>query len=181
VTAVEPLDEMRAELEAVLPGVRALAGSAESMPLPDASADVVASAQAFHWFDHAKALPEIARLLRPGGHLALVWNSRDDRDPWMARLSEIIGNEAVEESDVVPVLDDSGLFGPVEHARFELVQLRDRETLLDLVLSRSYLAKLPPPEREPVLDAVGRLYDETAGPDGVRLPYVTDCFRAERL
>lgn len=180
VTAVEPLDEMRRELEAALPSVRALAGSAEAMPLPDASADVVTSAQAFHWFDHANALPEIARVLRPGGRIALVWNSRDDRDQWMARLSAIIGNETIEEWDVVPVVEEGGLFGPVETARFSFVQMRDREGLLDLVLSRSYLAKLPPDERQPVLDAVGRLYDETAGPDGVRLPYVTDCFRARR-
>jgi SAM-dependent methyltransferase len=180
VTAVEPLDEMRAELEAVLPGVRTVAGSAEAIPLPDASTDVVTSAQAFHWFDHDNALPDIARVLRAGGHIALVWNSRDDRDPWMARLSAIIGNETVEESDVVPVLDASGLFGPVETAVFSFEQVLDRDGLLDLVLSRSYLAKLPPAEREPVLDAVSRLYDETAGTEGALLAYVTECFRAER-
>lgn len=180
VTAVEPLDEMRAELEAVLPGVHAVVGSAEAMPLADASADVVTSAQAFHWFDHDNALPEIARVLRPGGRVALVWNSRDDRDPWMARLSAIIGNESIQESDVVPVLDASGLFGPVDTALFAFEQILDRDGLLDLVLSRSYLAKLPAPEREPVLDAVGALHDETAGGEGVRLAYVTECFRAER-
>ncbi len=180
VTAVEPLDEMRAELEVALPDVHAVAGRAESMPLPDSSADAVTSAQAFHWFDHDDALPEIGRVLRPSGRLALVWNSRDDRDPWMARLSEIIGNESIEESDVVPILDASGLFGPVETAQFSFQQALDRDGLLDLVLSRSYLAKLPPPDRQPVLDAVGSLYDETAAPDGVRLAYVTECFRAER-
>ena len=180
VTAVEPLDEMRRELEAVLPDVQAVAGSAEAMPLPDASADVVTSAQAFHWFDHDNALPEIARVLRPGGHIALVWNSRDDGDPWMAQLSTIIGNESIQESDVKPVLDASGLFRPVETAVFAFEQALDREGLLDLVLSRSYLAKLPPPDRDPVLDAVGALYDETATPEGVRLAYVTQCFRALR-
>jgi ubiquinone/menaquinone biosynthesis C-methylase UbiE len=180
VTAVEPLDEMRAELEAALPDVHAIAGRAESMPLPDSSADVMTSAQAFHWFDHDDALPEIARVIRPTGRIALVWNSRDDRDPWMARLSEIIGNESIEESDVVPVLDSSGLFGPVETAQFSFRQALDRDGLLDLVLSRSYLAKLPPQDRQPVLDAVGSLYDQTAAPDGVRLAYVTECFRAER-
>ncbi len=180
VTAVEPLDEMRAELEAILPDVHAVAGSAEAIPLPDSSADVVTSAQAFHWFDHDDALPEIVRVLRPRGRIALVWNSRDDRDPWMARLSAIIGNETIQESDVVPVLDASALFGAVETARFAFQQTLDRDGLLDLVLSRSYLAKLPPPEREPVLAAVGRLYDETAAPEGVRLAYVTECFRAER-
>ena len=180
VTAVEPLDEMRAELELALPDVHAVAGRAESMPLPNSSADAVTSAQAFHWFDHDDALPEIGRVLRPSGRLALVWNSREDRDPWMARLSAIIGNESIEESDVVPILDASGLFGPVETAQFSFQQVLDRDGLLDLVLSRSYLAKRPPPDRQPVLDAVGSLYDETATPDGVRLAYVTECFRAER-
>ncbi len=89
VTAVEPLAEMRAQLESAVPGVAAVSGNAESMPLEDASADVVTCAQAFHWFDHAVALPEIARILRPGGRLALVWNTRDDRDTWVAELSEI--------------------------------------------------------------------------------------------
>jgi SAM-dependent methyltransferase len=180
VTAVEPLEEMRARLEIAVPEAHALGGSAEAIPLPDASADVVTSAQAFHWFDHAQALPEIARVLRPGGRLALVWNSRDDRDPWMARLSAIIGNETVSETDVVPVLAESGRFGPVETARFSLVQVLDRDGLLDLVLSRSYCAKLTSAEREPILEAVAALYDETAGPGGVSLAYVTECFRAER-
>ena len=180
VTAVEPLDEMRAQLQAVLPDVTALTGNAEAIPAPDASADVVTCAQAFHWFDHGVALPEIARVLRPGGRLALVWNSRDDRDPWMARLSELIGNETVGADDVYAPIDESRLFGPVETAAFSFEQTLDRETLVDLVLSRSYCAKLPPAAREPILGAVGRLYDETASPDGVRLPYVTECFRARR-
>ncbi|MGH3065225.1 MAG: class I SAM-dependent methyltransferase, partial [Gaiellaceae bacterium] len=146
----------------------------------DGSVDVVTCAQAFHWFDHAIALPEIARVLRPGGRLALAWNSRDDRDPWMARLSAIMGNETVQETDVFPVLDSSGLFGQVERARFSFEQVLDRDGLLDLVLSRSYCAKLRPADRAPILEAVGALYDATASPNGVRLAYVTECFRAER-
>lgn len=179
VTAIEPLGEMRTELEATLPGLSAFAGSAESIPLPDAAADVVTCAQSFHWFDHQVALLEIARVLRPGGHLALVWNSRDDRDPWTARLSAVIGNETVGADDVAPI-DMSGLFGPVETAEFTFEQPLGRETLLDLVLSRSYCAKLPQAERAPILEAVGRLYDETAGPDGVHLSYVTTCFRTAK-
>jgi SAM-dependent methyltransferase len=180
VTAIEPLDEMRVELEVAVPGAVALEGSAEAIPLPNASAGVVTCAQAFHWFDHTSAMPEIARVLRPRGRLALVWNSRDDRDPWMARLSAIIGNETVEESDVLPEVAESGLFGPVETAQFRHEQVLDRDGLLDLVLSRSYCAKLPSADREPMLEAVGALYDTTAGPDGVRLPYITVCFRAQR-
>ena len=179
VTAVEPLDAMRAQLEAAVSGVTAVSGNAESLPHEDASVDVVACAQAFHWFDHAVALPEIARVLRPGGRLALVWNSRDDRVEWVAQLSEIIGNETVAEWDVQAPIDASGLFGPVERAEFRFEQALDRETLLDLVLSRSYCAKLAQADREPILAEVARLYDETVGEGGVRLAYVTECFRAE--
>jgi len=180
VTAIEPLTEMLEHIPEVAPGAAAVLGNAEIIPLPDAYADVVTAAQAFHWFDHEVALPEIARVLRPGGRLALVWNARDDRDPWTARLSSIIGNERIEDEDVFPVLAASGLFGDVESAQFSLEQALDREGLLDLVLSRSYCAKLAPEEREPILAAVGSLYDETAGPEGVRLPYVTECYRATR-
>lgn len=178
VTAVEPLDEMRAQLEAAVSGARAVSGSAEEIPLPDSSADVVTCAQAFHWFEHGRALPEIARVLRPRGRLALVWNSRDDGDRWMARLSAIIGNETVDDGDLGPVRA-SGLFGPVEHATFRFEQVLARDGLLDLILSRSYCAKLPAADREPIIAAVAALYDETAGPDGVRLAYRTECFRTQ--
>jgi len=177
VTAIEPLPEMLELLPAAAPGAGATLGNAEVIPLPDDFADVVTSAQAFHWFDHAVALPEIARVLRPGGRLALVWNTRDEREPWVARLSELIGSEGTSAMDVNEPLDESGLFGQVETAQFHIEQVLDRETLLDLVLSRSYCAKLPSAEREPIIQAVARLYDEIADADDLRLPYVTECFR----
>jgi len=180
VTAIEPLPEMLERIPAAAPGAFAILGNAEVIPLPDAHAVVVTCAQSFHWFDHPVALPEIARVLRPGGRLAIVWNTRDEREPWVARLSKLIGRETVEKRDSVSPIDDSGLFGPVEQAEFEHVQTLDRELLLELVRSRSYCAKLPPAEREPILAAVGALYDEVAGPDGVRLPYVAECFRAHK-
>jgi len=180
VTAIEPLPEMLELLPAAAPGAFAILGNAEIIPLPNAHADVVTCAQSFHWFDHPVALPEIARVLRPGGRLALVWNTRDEADPWVARLSALIGNEAVGENDSNAPIDKSGLFGPVETAMLRFEQLLDRETLLELVLSRSYCAKLPPAEREPILEAVRRLYDEEAGPNGLRLPYLTECFRASK-
>lgn len=180
VTAIEPLPEMLERLSESAPGAFGMLGSAEVIPLPDAFADVVTCAQSFHWFDHPAALAEIARVLRPGGRLALVWNTRDDRDPWMSRLSAIIGNEGVGESDVADPIGESGLFGPVEIAEFAHVQQLDRDGLLDLVLSRSYVAKLEPADRQPVLDAVGALYDETARPDGVSLAYRAECFRAPK-
>jgi SAM-dependent methyltransferase len=180
VTAIEPLPEMLELLPAAAPGTFAILGNAEVIPLPDAHADVVTCAQSFHWFDHPVALPEIARVLRPEGRLALVWNTRDESDPWVRRLSEVIGNESIGENDVNDPIAASGVFGPVETAEFRFQQPLGREQLLDLVLSRSYCAKLQPQEREPILEAVGRLYDEAAGPDGIRMPYVTECFRAVR-
>ena len=88
VIAVEPVDEMRA---AIGEGIRALDGTAEVIPLPDASADAVTVAQAFHWFDGPRALAEIARVLRPGGALALVWNRRPvESSPLHAAISDII-------------------------------------------------------------------------------------------
>jgi len=177
VTAVEPLPEMLELLPAAAPGAAAILGNAEVIPVPDAFADVVTSAQAFHWFDHSVALPEIARILRPGGRLALVWNTRDDREPWVERLSKLIGSEGTSAMDADEPLDESGLFGPVEAVQFHIEQILDREKLLDLVLSRSYCAKLPPAEREPILQAVAQLYDEIADADDLRLPYVTECFR----
>jgi SAM-dependent methyltransferase len=182
VTAVEPLPEMLDQLRAATPGVTAVIGTAERIPLADGCADVVVSAQAFHWFDHAAALPEIARMLRPGGSLALVWNTRDDREPWVAALSDaIVGRESIRDGDALEPLTASGLFAPVETAAFSHAQALDRAALRDLVLSRSYCAVLPPQEREQVLARVDALYETHAGPHGLRLPYVTECFRARKL
>jgi SAM-dependent methyltransferase len=181
VTAIEPLPQMLELLPQNAPGAFGILGTAEIIPLPDAHADVVTCAQSFHWFDHPVALPEIARVLRPGGRLAYVWNSRDDREPWVARLSELIGSETVSRDESVGPVAESGLYEPVETDHVQFEQTLDRDRLLDLVLSRSYCAKLAPDERTPILEAVGELYDEMAGPEGIRLPYVTECFRARRL
>jgi SAM-dependent methyltransferase len=137
VVAVEPLGEMLDLLRVAVPGATAVVGSAESMPLPDGAADVVACAQAFHWFDHGPALEEIARVLRPGGRIALVWNIRDERVPWISELSDaMVGRTGVDRGAVEPI-ERSGLYGPVEHATFEHTQIVDREALRALVLSRS--------------------------------------------
>ena len=181
VVAVEPLGEMLDRLRATVPGVTAVMGSAESMPLPDGAADVVACAQAFHWFDQEAALAEIARVLRPGGRIALVWNVRDERVPWVSELSDaMVGRTGVDRGAAAPI-EQSGLYGPVEHATFEHTQTVDRDALRALVLSRSYCAVLPEEERAPILGRVDRLFDEYARDGLLTLPYVVECFRAERL
>lgn len=181
VTAVEPLPEMLAQLQAVVPGVVALEGSAEGIPLEDGTVDVITSAQAFHWFDAQPALVEMARVLRPGGRVGLVWNSRDDRVPWIAELSAAIGAESVDELDVAPDFEESGLFATVERADFDHTQVLDRDGLRELVLSRSYCAMKTPEDRAPVLAEVDALFDRNATDGTITVTYVTVCFRATRL
>jgi len=180
VTAIEPLTQMLEHIPETAPGAFAILGDAEVIPLPDAYADVVTAAQAFHWFDHAVALPEIARVLRPRGRLALVWNTRDDREGWVAKLSATIGGESLDDGDVDAPIDASGRFGPVERATFAWTQRLDRATLRDLVLSRSYCASMPAGEQEEVLAEVVRLFDEHASGGEIELPYVTECYRAAK-
>lgn len=183
VTAVEPLPEMLAQLRVAAPGAIALGGTAERIPVADASADVVTVAQAFHWFDPGPALAEIARVLRPGGSLALVWNARDERDPWVGTLTEVIvGRAELDDAEVVhEPIAASGLYGAVETASFDHRQRLDREGLRELVLSRSYCAVLSDEERRPVLEQVTALFDAHAVDGRLELPYVTACFRAVRV
>ena len=181
VVAVDPLPEMLEQLRAAVPGVEALQGTGEAIPLAAESVDVVTIAQAFHWLDPVAALPEIARVLRPGGVLGLIWNVRHESTPWAARLSEIIGSELISESTVADRVGASGLYGAVETREFRNEQRLDRDGLLDLVLSRSYCVLQPLEEREQVLAEVGRLYDAEAGAEGLILPYLTDAHRAVRL
>jgi SAM-dependent methyltransferase len=180
VTAVEPLAEMREQLQEAVRGVRAVEGGAEAMPLPDASADAVVAAQAYHWFDHPVALPEIARVLRPGGRLGVIWNLRDESVDWVARLSELIDSEGDKDRDDADGIAASGLYGEAEEAEWRWEQRLDRGRLRDLVLSRSYCATMTPEGREPVLAAVDELYDEVAGPEGLLMPYVTYALRVAK-
>ena len=93
VHATDPSSVLLGVLTDRLPGVRTSVARAEELPLLDASVDVLACAQAFHWFDQEAALAEFARVLRPGGHLALAWNTRDEKVPWVRKLGAIIGTQ----------------------------------------------------------------------------------------
>jgi len=184
VTAVEPLEEMLERLRVAVPGAAAVRGSAEEIPLADGSADVVTCAQAFHWFDHAVALSEMARVLHPRGRIALVWNTRDDSQGWVAELTgTVIGRSEFRAGGVNATTDrveESGLFGPVERTSFAHVQLLGREDLVELVRSRSQCAVLSEAERTPVLERVEALFDTHARDGVLAMPYVTECFRAVR-
>lgn len=178
VVATDPLEEMLRHLAARLPRTLVARAAAERIPLRGRSVDAVIAAQAFHWFDLDRALPEIARVLRPGGHLALVWNQRDERIPWVKRLGAIIGTQE-QQHDPTHALLGSHLFGFVDATTFRFWQPLDRARLRDLVLSRSNIATMPAIQREGVLRKVDDLYAEYGrGADGMLLPYLTHCYKA---
>jgi ubiquinone/menaquinone biosynthesis C-methylase UbiE len=177
----DPDPAMLALLEEQLPGTRSAVASAEDIPLADGSVDAVVAAQAFHWFDLDRALPEIARVLRPGGRVCLVWNQRNEKIPWVRRLGALIGTQE-QLRDPAQSLMFSELFGFVEESEFNHWQVIDRRTIQDLVLSRSNIAVLDEAGRAAKLAEVIAFYDDFGrGMDGMQLPYVTRCFRATVL
>lgn len=182
VHAVDPDEDMLAVLRRHLPDVRTSVGSAESIPAPDMTYDVVVAAQAFGWFDADQALPEIARVLKPGGTLALVDNRRDESIPWVRKLGRLIdaaGGSAARTGDPSETLLDSGCFEGVEHARYSFWQTIDRGNVADLVLSRSAFAEATDQERAAKRAEVLAFYDDYGrGMDGMQLPYHCVCFRA---
>jgi SAM-dependent methyltransferase len=184
VTAVDPDAQMLAKLTASSPGLHAAhQGRAEALPLPDASADVITAGQAFHWFDRPNALPELRRVLKPGGVLAPVWNMRDESVDWVAELTEIIGNSR---GELTPIdATHPGYFAPdfgdVERRDFRHGKPLDRAGLIRLVQSRSYYLTADAERRRELTEAVGRLVDthpDLTGKETFTMPYVTSAFRA---
>jgi SAM-dependent methyltransferase len=172
VIAVEPVAEMRAALPSA---ARVLDGTAEAIPLDDASVDLVTVAQAFHWFDGHAALAEIHRVLRPGGRLALLWNRRAEGDS----VNEAVDALLAPHRAGVPTLrgdawraafERTALFGPLEEHAFDNAQMLDADGLADRVASISYIASLPDDERAGVIAAARELAAD--GP--ARIPYRTE-------
>lgn len=178
VTAVDPIPEMLDLLRTSLPDTPALLGSAEGIPLPDNSVDAVLVAQAWHWFDPERAIKEVARVLRPGGRLGLVWNNRDERLGWVKDLGHIIGheNDPFSQSAELPAP-----FTDVERHQVEWTSYLTPRALIDLVASRSYCITSPERVRTRTLDRVRELlanHPALANVSGLALPYVTVCIRA---
>ena len=185
VTAVEPLAQMRAILEQRLPAARVLDGRAEQLPLDDASVDAVVVGAAFHWFDQRAALAEVARVLRGPGVLGLLGNSFDTNTPWAASLRAILGPPAIQRPRHWPERETLlERFETVEDEHFPHAQLVTAASLRDLALSRSSIAILPETERESVLCAIDRLWQESpelAGAAHVTLPWIARVRRCLEL
>lgn len=181
VVAVEPVEAMRSVLLDRVLGIEVLDGTAESIPLPDASADAITVAQAFHWFDHERAIPELHRVLKPGGWLVLIWNSRDMNDPLQRGIEDLLAPLR----DVAPYqlgekwrepLEASALFGPPEEAWFSIAQEMTAAGVGERVASTSFVAAMSPDERARLLERVRQL---TAGKEEpFAFPYVTEVYLA---
>lgn len=184
VLAVEPDEAMRAGLGAALPGVTVLAGTAEQIPLPDSDVDAVVAGQAYHWFEPERAHPEIARVLRPGGTFAPMWNIRDDRAAWVSELAGILKSEDAWSGwrqEQTPRLGP--LFGELAKAEFRHEQTLDLNELVGLVMSRSYVITLAREEQDRIAERVvelTRTHPDLAGRDRFVMPYVTVTYRAAR-
>jgi SAM-dependent methyltransferase len=183
VIAVDPSEPMLAKLRLALPDAETLSGTAESVPLPDASADAVAVAQAFHWFRHAEALAEIHRVLRPGGRLAIVWNRRVLTHPVHAFIDTVVRRYEGDVPrhrgfDVRAVMAASELFQPVAECELPNDQRLEPGGLVERVASTSFIAALPDDERTRALAEVEE-YEATL-PRPVVLPHVTELFAYAR-
>jgi SAM-dependent methyltransferase len=175
---------MRAQLERIVPGAEVIAGTAEELPLDDASTDVVTVGQAFHWFDAEAAAAEIARVLRRGGALALVWNIRDLDDPLQERINELLlpirrDTPSEHEQPWRATFAAAGPFAAAEERSFPWVQAQTTAELLDRVASISFVARLDPAAREELLLQVR---EQVAGlPQPFGFLYRTDVFVVPRL
>ena len=180
VVASEPSASMRAVFASVLPGTPQVGATAELLPFADSTFDAVTVAQAFHWFDAPVALAECARVLRPGGGLAMVWNERDEEDPVVAELTRVSKWDVHQPypvgMDFAAVIEASGYFGPVTRTKFRFTQELDRHAFVEQVASRSYIAVLPEDRRQAILADVAALAARLDEP--ILLPYLVDTFCA---
>ena len=176
VLATDPSAEMLSHLHRTAPPARIVRARAEKIPLPWASVDVVVAAQAHHWFDGDRALPEVARVLRPGGTLALVWNVGDLKVPWVRRFFELLQFDPAGRGE--DPFTGSDVFSLTGRHVVRHWQKFFRQTMVGFAASTSYAATLPTEEREDLFGRVTELYDSYGrGPDGLLMPWISYCYR----
>ena len=182
VTAVDPDPQMLEALREKTPGVEAVTGTAEALPLPDASADAATLGQAWHWVDPVAASAEIGRVVRPGGVLGLIWNVRDGRTEWVRRLTAIMGGSAAEQMIGENAVRVAAPFGALEERRWEWSREMTRAELHAMASSRSVIITSSPEEKARIAQAMDELFDELGLVEGgtLSMPYVTTAYRAIR-
>lgn len=182
IVAIDPDPVMLEALRAAIPGVPTFAGTAESLPLPDAGVDAVVLGQAWHWVEPVAASAEIGRAVRSGGVLGLIWNLRDDRVDWVRRLTQIMHGSHAEMMLAAgdPVI--AAPFGPLEQESWEWTRAITRDQLHSMASSRSYIITASAEEKARIRNEMDALFDELGlhADATIELPYVTRAFRAVR-
>jgi ubiquinone/menaquinone biosynthesis C-methylase UbiE len=176
VVATDPSPAMLAELRTAVPKARTVLARAEDIPLPPSSVDIVVAGQAFHWFDHEHALPEIARVLKPGGTVALVWNVGDFRVPWVRKVFGLIDVQTDGQGEDPFAASD--IFVLIEQRTVKHWQTFKQDTMEGFVASSSRAATMSVIERDALVAEAARLYESyDRGPDGLLMPWVSYCYR----
>jgi SAM-dependent methyltransferase len=189
VHALEPVAEMRTQFAEALPNVPIEDGTAEAIPLPDASLDAVVCAQAFHWFATPTALAEIARVLKPGGALGLIWNVRDVSVDWVAAIDDIL---APHEGDAPRFAKGDWRrpfpakgFAPLDEQSFPHEHRGPPDVVIvDRMLSVSFIGALPDEDRRKVEAQLRHLIEDhpsLVGRQEVAFPYRTHAYRSLRV
>jgi len=184
VIAIEPVAKMLEKLSATLPQVKALAGTAESIPLPDNSVDAIVCAQSFHWFSTPQAMAEIHRVLKPGGKLAMIWNMRDIRVSWVNKMNQIADRH---EGDAPRFYTGEWRkqfpfngFAPLEEQTFGFGHTGPVEDVIyNRVRSTSFIAALPAQQQDEVIAEIRQMVEGEAALQGkeiVTVPYQTSAF-----
>ncbi|HEX5622579.1 MAG TPA: class I SAM-dependent methyltransferase [Solirubrobacteraceae bacterium] len=183
VLAIEPVDGMRAVLERTVPEARLLDGTAEAIPLPDASLDAVFVAEAFHWFDLERAAREVARVLRPGGGLAILWNYLARDIDWADEVYDAMKAHRIDHArgpDKVPWREAiEAVFGPLRKETFDHDHVTDRERVITELSSHSSIGALPPDRLQAALDAAREVL-ERHGIERVAIPLRTTIYTAQK-
>jgi SAM-dependent methyltransferase len=182
VVAVDLSEPMLEQLRVRLPRVATATGGAEAVPLPDAAVDAVVAGQAAHWFDPVPAATELRRVLRPGGVVGFIWNTRDERVPWVRRLGELLAAEARDHEADQSVVDRFATELPATVEAFDsgTVQELTPEQVVSGIGTRSYVATLDDAGRDRFLGRVRDLlstHPDTRGRERLELPYTTRAYR----
>lgn len=191
VVAVEPDDRMRTVLSEQLPAVDAVKGYGESIPLPDGSADAVLASSSWHWMDPARAVPEVARVLRPGAPLCAMWTGPDDDSPFIVQARALLGGNGSDEAHVLMTDVDRrpsvleippGMpFSTPEHGEFRWNIALTADDLIGLLGTMSMFILMAEDERERVFGEARRLLKELLGVEGevaVDVGFKVDAWRA---